>query len=133
MYRFRYRRYFFDCFTRYLGTFMEHALDARAERTQFSLALNQFYQTTSQNIGIARGRPRGPWPPNPSWTKTRIFAEPAPRKARGSSPPIDMLSPPSKKFTRLKTAAFVLNFKVCPPPSVMNAWPLLVLCCRLWI
>ena len=60
-------------------------------------------------------------PPNPSWTKTRILAEPAPRKPRGSGPPIDMLVPPIKKLTLLKTTAFELNFKLCPPPPPMNA------------
>ena len=33
----------------------------------------------------------------------------------------DMLGPPINKLTLLKTAAFVLNFKLCPP--LINAWP----------
>ena len=32
------------------------------------------------------------------------------------APPIDMLGPPINKLTLLKTEAFVLNFKLRPPP-----------------
>ena len=32
------------------------------------------------------------------------------------------LTPPINKLFLLKTAAFVLNFKLCPPPLI-NAWP----------
>ena len=35
--------------------------------------------------------------------------------AEGRTPPIDMLGPPSKKLTLLKTAAFVLILKFNPP------------------
>ena len=33
------------------------------------------------------------------------------------APPIDMLGPPINKLTLLKTEAFVLNFKLRPPPD----------------
>ena len=35
----------------------------------------------------------------------------------GSGPPIDMLGPPIKKLILLKTAVFVLNFNLWPPPD----------------
>ena len=34
---------------------------------------------------------------------------------RGPAPPIDMLGPPINMLTLLKTAVFVLNFKLWPP------------------
>ena len=37
------------------------------------------------------------------------------------------LAPPFNKLTLLKTPAFVLNFKLCPPPLIY-AWPPLVVC-----
>ena len=59
---------------------------------------------------------------------------PAPRGARESGPIIDMFGPPIKKLTLSKAAAFVLNFKLYPPPPDERLAPLSrLLCCRLWI
>ena len=51
----------------------------------------------------------------------------------GFGPPIDMHGPPIKKITLLKTAAFVLNFKLWLPPDERLAPLSRLLCCRLWI
>ena len=51
----------------------------------------------------------------------------------GFDPPIHMHGPPIKKITLLKTAAFVLNFKLWLPPDERLAPLSRLLCCRLWI
>ena len=43
------------------------------------------------------------------------------RRQGGRGSPIDMLGPPINKVALLKTAAFVLYFKLWPP--LINAWP----------
>ena len=78
------------------------------------LRCNEEFQ--ARLIGVAGGGGHGGHAPlKASWTKTRILAVQTPRWARGSGLPIDMLGPPIKKLTLLKTAAFVLNFKLWPP------------------
>ena len=49
-------------------------------------------------------------------TKSRLRADAKEGGGAGEpGPPIDVLGPPINKLTLLKTAAFVLNFKLCPP------------------
>ena len=85
-------------------------------------------------IGVARGGGTGAMPPpihsgqkQGSWQSRRQGGP------GGSSLPINMLGPPIKKLTLLKTAAFALNFKLWPPSDERLAPLSRLLCCRLWI
>ena len=59
---------------------------------------------------------------NPLYIEVRVGAKEG--GAGEAYPPIDMLGPPIDKLFLLNTAAFVRNFKLCPP--LTNAWPLSV-------
>ena len=91
------------------------------------LAIYKFTGTMLHRRSQGGGAPRCidvamPPPPQSILDNNKDLAGRAGAKgARGSGLPIDMLGPPIKKLTLLKTAVFVLNFKVWPP--LMNAWP----------
>ena len=46
-----------------------------------------------------------------------LVGQAGPERRRGPGTPIDMLGPPINKLTLSKTAAFVPNFKLRPPPD----------------
>ena len=71
--------------------------------------------------GLKRSQ-RGKWPSQSILNKNKDLGRAG---ARGFSSSIDMLGPPIKKLTLSKTAVFMLNFKLCPPPPprLTYAWP----------
>ena len=71
-----------------------------------------FHRRSQEKEGVgteAMAPPIHPGQKQESW-QSRGQGEPG-----GSGPPIDMLGSPIKKLTLSKTAAFVFNFKLCPP------------------
>ena len=106
----------------------KHDVAITPQTNNANIVITQFYNTVltgaanflqCELVWIQNGNLRSRLPPGSlhECNKLRVQGWRQRRTRGGLAPPIDMLSPPINKLSLLKTAAFVLNFKLWPPPD----------------